>query len=64
MPREESRTSGEWFSHRERADGTRDLSYGDRSGGGKGHAIIDPSGNVKFLREKDGRTIANDQKVQ
>lgn len=61
MPREESKTDKEWFSHRERADGTCDLSFGDRSGEGKGHAVIDKSGNVKYLREKDGRRIADDR---
>lgn len=62
MPREKSKTDREWFSHRERADGTRDLSFGDHSSEGKGHAVIDKNGTVKYLREKDGRTIADDRK--
>jgi hypothetical protein len=60
MPREESEAGGEWFSHRTRKDGARDLSFGDLAGPARGHVVMDKNGNVKYAREKDGRVICDD----
>jgi hypothetical protein len=55
-----SDAGGEFFRHRERADGNRELLFGPLGLTGHGHAVIDWSGRVKFLREADGRIIADD----
>lgn len=54
-------TSGEFFRHWERADGTRELLFGPLGKKEHGHAVIDQFGRVKFLRETDGRIIADDR---
>ncbi len=54
-----SKAGGEFFHHKERPDGTRDLYFGKLGAKDHGHAVIDDNGNVVFLRESDGRTIAD-----
>ncbi len=61
MGNDKGKAGGEFFKHKERSDGTRDLYYGDIGSSDHGHAVIDKSGNVKFIRESDGRVIANDK---
>ena len=61
MGGDKSKAGGEFFKHKERSDGTRELYYGDIGAGNHGHAVIDKSGNVKFLRESNGHIIANDK---
>ena len=61
MSGEKSKAGGEFFKHSERPDGTRDLYHGDIGGGTHGHAVIDKNGNVKYVRESDGRVIADDK---
>ena len=58
----ESKAGGEFFRHVERADGTRDLYFGELGGSTYGHAVIDSGGNVKFVRESDGHVVADDNK--
>jgi len=60
MSGEKSKAGGEFFRHKERADGTRDLYFGELGADDHGHAVI-KNGNVKFLRESDGRIVANDR---
>ena len=52
--------SGETFVHRDRDDGKRDLKFGETGSSLPGHAVLGESGNVHFLRESDGRVIADD----
>jgi|GEM_PF-5197129 len=59
---ESSKAGNEFFKHTERSDGTRDLFYGKISDSEHGHAVIDPNGIPKFIRESDGRIIADDSK--
>ena len=61
MSDEKSKAGGEFFKHRERPEGTRDLYHGELGGDAHGHAVIDKNGNVKYLRESDGRVIADDK---
>jgi hypothetical protein len=56
-----SDAGGEFFRHRERADGNRELLFGPLGQADHGHAVLDRSGRVKFLREVDGRVIADDR---
>ena len=53
--------SGESFVHRDRPDGKRDLKFGPTGSSLPGHAVLGQDGNVSFLRESDGRTVANDK---
>jgi len=59
---EKSKTNSEFFSHKERKDGTKDLYFGKLGDKEHGHAIIDKDGKVNYLRESDGRIIADDKK--
>jgi len=53
--------SGETFVHHERDDGKRDLKFGQTDSSLPGHAVIEQSGNLSFLRETDGRVVADDR---
>ena len=53
--------TNETFVHREREDGTRDLHFGQTGSELEGHAVIDPNGNPRYLRETDGHVIADDR---
>lgn len=55
-----SNAGGEFFAHKTRPDGTRDLYFGPPGEEEHGHAIIDESGRVKYLRETDDRKVADD----
>jgi len=55
------KTDSEFFRHEERPDGTRDLYFGQLGEEAHGHAVLDPYGNLKYLRESDGRVVADDQ---
>ena len=57
-PHNHSNTDNEFFHHKERKDGTRDLFYGPKGKDKHNHAVIDENGNVKFLRE-DGQIKTN-----
>lgn len=61
MSGEKSKVGDEFFKHKERTDGARDLYHGDLGGAAHGHAVIDKNGNVKYLRESDGHVIADDK---
>lgn len=52
--------SGETFVHREREDGTRDLNFGPTGSELEGHAVLGKDGNLRYLRESDGRVVADD----
>ena len=52
--------SGETFVHRDRADGMRDLKFGETGSSLPGHAVLDQNGIPSFIRDTDGRVIAND----
>lgn len=60
----ESQAGGEFFVQKERVDGTRDLIFGDIGSSDHGHAVLDRNGNPKFIREKDGRIIADERLSQ
>lgn len=62
MSTEKSKAGGEFFTHTERSDGTRDLYFGKIGDKDHGHAVIEKNGNVRYLRESDGRTVADDRK--
>jgi hypothetical protein len=53
--------SGETLVHRDRADGKRDLKFGETGTNLEGHAVLDQSGMPSFIRDTDGRIIANDR---
>jgi len=55
-------SSGEKLIHRDRPDGTRDLLIIPPDGSDHGHAVLDPSGNPRYIRETDGRVVADDSK--
>jgi hypothetical protein len=57
-----SNAGGEFFRHQERNDGTRDLFFGPPGQQDHGHAVIDRFGRVKFLRETNGRIVADDRR--
>lgn len=56
--------SGETLIHQERDDGLRDLKIvrtgvsGDRGG----HSVLYPSGIPSYIRDTDGRVIADDKR--
>ena len=56
-----SDAGGEFFRHRERADGNRELLFGTLGQTNHGHAVIDRAGRMKLIREVDGRIIADDK---
>lgn len=56
-----SDAGGEFFRHRERSDGMRELLWGPPGVQEHGKAVLDQSGNVAFIREVDGRVIADDR---
>ncbi len=62
MAKEKSKAGGEFFTHKERSDGTRDLYYGPEGSSDHGHAVIDKNGNPTYIRESDGRVIADKSK--
>jgi len=53
--------SGETFVHRDRADGMRDLKFGETRTHLEGHTVLDQSGIPSFIRDIDGRIIADDR---
>ena len=61
MSGDKNKVGEEFFKHSERKDGTRDLYYGEVGSEEHGHAVIDKSGNVRFIRESDGRIVADDK---
>lgn len=58
----ESKTGGEFFVHRERPDGTRELIFGPIGSQDHAHTVLKPNGNPVFIREIGGRLICDDQK--
>lgn len=54
--------SDEIFVHRDRADGKRDLKFGDTGTNLEGHAVLGQNGNPSFIRDTDGRIIADDSR--
>ena len=57
----QSRAGDEFFRHRTRLDGKRDLFFGPEGEKEHGHAVIGPTGGVQFLRETDGRVVCDDR---
>lgn len=55
--------SGETLIHRDRDDGKHDLKIVQTgvSGDRDGHAVFDPAGRPVYVRETDGRVIADDR---
>jgi hypothetical protein len=53
--------SGETLIHRDRPDGKKDLFWGPTGKSEHGHAVIKPNGNPSFIRDTDGRVIADDK---
>lgn len=58
--KEKSKSSSEFFVHEEKLDGSRNLYFGKMHDKIHGHAILDANGNVRYVRESDGRIIADD----
>jgi len=56
--------SGETLIPGIRPDGTRDLKIVQTgvSGDLGGHSVLNPDGTPRFIRDTDGRIIANDRK--
>ncbi len=54
--------SGETLVTFERADGTRDLKFGDTGSSLPGHAVLRENGTPAYIRDTDGRVIADDSK--
>ena len=59
---EESKAGGEWFKHTEKEDGSRSLIWGTEGDntGAHGHAVIKENGNPSYIRESDGRVVADE----
>ena len=53
--------SGETFVRWERADGTRDLKFGETGSLLPGHAVLRENGIPAYIRDTDGRVIADDK---
>lgn len=53
--------SGETLVHRDRKDGMRGLKYGETGTSLRGHVVLNQNGNPVYIRDKDGRVIANDK---
>jgi len=54
-------SSGETLVHRNRADGMRDLKFGETGTCLPGHAVLNQNGTPAFIRDTDGRVIADDR---
>lgn len=54
--------SGETLVHRDRKDGMRDLKYGETGSSLPGHSVLNQNGNPAYIRDTDGRVIADDKK--
>jgi len=52
--------SGETLVRQERADGKHDL-FVETGRGRHGHSVLDSNGNPSFIRDTDGRIIADDR---
>jgi len=61
MSGQNSRAGDEFFNYSERDNGDQSLVFGQIGGDEHGHAVLDENGNVKFLRETDGRIVADDK---
>jgi hypothetical protein len=53
--------TGETFVHRDRDDGKRDLKFGETGSSLLGHAVFGKDNTLDFLRETDGRVVADDR---
>ena len=53
--------TGETLVHWVRPDGVRDLKFGETNTRLVGHAVLDPNGTPRYLRDTDGRVIADDR---
>lgn len=53
--------SGETLVHRDKADGKRDLKYGETGSWLPGHTVLNQNGIPSYIRDTDGRVIANDK---
>ena len=57
----ENPSSGETLVHLTREDGTRDLFFSEKGSSVHGHAVLNKTGNPKYLRDTDGHVVADDQ---
>jgi len=53
--------SGETLVHRDRNDGMRDLKFGETGTSLPGHVVLRQDGTPAFIRDVDGRVIADDK---